>query len=175
MERIESVPQEQIPMVYRQMAVSMFPGAGDVDGRIDQVGDESIIGLEMTLPRACDVDEEKIECRSLVLSNPLVPILAALPERTYPLMLQMPIIRRLELEIVEPPGWILQDRPERRLDSQWGSVNEDLEREANNVRSVLSIELPSQTVATGDYLTFARFCQAVDELTTRPPTLIPVR
>ncbi len=175
LEQIESVPEDQIPMVYRQIAVSMFPGASGVEGRIDSVEDDSIIELLMTLPAACDVVPTKIECRSLILSNPLVPVLAALPERRYPLLLQMPIIRRLELEIIEPSGWVLEDRPPRRLDTQWGSVSEDLDRGAGSLRSVLSISVPSQKVATEDYRAFARFCQAIDEISTRPPTLVPVR
>jgi hypothetical protein len=36
---------------------------------------------------------------------------------------------------------------------------------------VLDIALPAQTVAPDDYRAFARFCQAIDELTTRPPSL----
>jgi hypothetical protein len=50
-------------------------------------------------------------------------------------------------------------------------VGEDLEKGAGSLRSVLHIELPAQTVATEDYAAFARFCQAVDELSTRPPRL----
>ena len=36
---------------------------------------------------------------------------------------------------------------------------------------MLRIALPAQTVTPDDYQSFARFCQAVDELTTRPPRL----
>jgi hypothetical protein len=114
-------------------------------------------------------------CRSLVLSNPLVPVLAALPERQNPLLLRIPILRRLELELVPPPGWRAGERPPRLLETGWGSVNERVAASAGGLRSVLEIELAAQTVAPDDYPAFARFCQAVDELATRPPRLQPLR
>jgi hypothetical protein len=110
-------------------------------------------------------------CRSLILTNPLVPTLARLPKRTYPLVLRIPIERHIELEIVAPAGWRPKQRAPRRLDASWGSVSETLEEDGGERQSELRITLPSQTIAPGDYLGFARFCQAVDELTTRPPRL----
>jgi len=100
-----------------------------------------------------------------------VLVLASLPERTYPLVLRVPIRRRLELDLVPAPGWEPTHRAARRLEAEWGSVGEDLEKEAGSLRSVLHITLQAQTVATEDYAAFARFCQAVDELSTRPPRL----
>ena len=110
-------------------------------------------------------------CRSLVLANPLVPTLARLPERSYALVLRVPIERRIELDIVPPPGWRAQHRQPRRLEAEWGGVDESLEEVNGAQRSVLHITLPAQTVTPEDYPGFARFCQAVDELTTRPPRL----
>jgi hypothetical protein len=102
-----------------------------------------------------------------------VPILASLPDRRYPLVLRLPIERLLTLEIVPPAGWQLTDRLPRQLEADWGSVGESLEPIDGSLRSVLSIRLPAQTVAREDYRDFARFCQAVDELTMRPPSLKP--
>ena len=171
LERVESVPVDQEEMVYRQLAVSLFAGASAVEGNIDRSPDGAVIDLEMLVRNACDAEEGELVCRSLVLARPLVPVLASLPERTYPLVLRVPIKRRLELELVPAPGWEPTHRAPRRLEAEWGSVGEDLEKGAGSLRSVLHIALPAQTVATEDYAAFARFCQAVDELSTRPPRL----
>ena len=51
------------------------------------------------------------------------------------------------------------------------SLSESLHEGEGSQRSILRVSLPAQTVSTGDYAQFARFCQAVDELATRPPRL----
>ena len=158
-------------MVYRQMALSLFPGADVVDGEIDTSADGATIRLEISVPGACDAENGELICRSLMLANPLVPTLARLPERSYDLVLRVPLERSVELELVPPTGWKTVSRPPRRLEAQWGSVNETLLEGDGSLRSVLRIGLPAQTVTPDDYQGFARFCQAVDELTTRPPRL----
>jgi hypothetical protein len=109
-------------------------------------------------------------CRGLVVSRPLVPSLASLPERSYPLVVPLPITERIELVLEAPPGWSME-RPPRRLDAEWGSVVEELTIDGSRLRSVLTLEVGAVTVAPADYPRFARFCQAVDELSARPPTL----
>jgi hypothetical protein len=177
LERVESVPQDQVEMVYRQMALAIFPGADAVEGSIEKSEAGASVHLEVTVPGACEAEGGDLVCRSLVLANPMVPTLARLPERTYPLMLRVPIERRIELVLVPPPGWRAKSRAPRRLDTGWGAVSETLEEIDGSQRAVLRIALPAQTVATEDYPQFARFCQAVDELSTRPPRLerVPAR
>jgi hypothetical protein len=171
LERVESVPQDQVEMVYRQMALAIFPGADAVQGAISRSEDGASVELDVTVPDACENESGELVCRSLVLANPMVPTLARLPERTYPLVLRVPIERRIELDLISPPGWRVKNRAPRRLDASWGSVSESLEEVEGSQRSILRIALPAQTVATEDYAQFARFCQAVDELSTRPPRL----
>jgi len=173
LERIESVPVDQVAMVYRQLAASLFAGAADVEGTVDRTPDGAVIHLVMAVADACDEEDGGFVCRSLVLARPLVPVLASLPERAYPLVLRVPVERRFELELVPPPGWESANLPPRRLETGWGSVDEQIERTNGSFRSILRVKLPAQTVATNDYRAFARFCQAVDELTTRPPRLRP--
>jgi hypothetical protein len=86
-------------------------------------------------------------------------------------MLRLPMERRIRLDLVPPPGWQPKKRKPRRLDAEWGSVSETLEKVDGSLQSVLRISLPSQTVLPADYKAFARFCQAIDELTTRAPRL----
>jgi hypothetical protein len=107
-----------------------------------------------------------------VLARPLAPVLASLPQRHFPLVLELPLVRRHELLIEPPQGWGV-DRPARRLETRWGSVSESLGVEVGGSRSVLTLEIPAQTVAPEEYPEFARFCQAVDELVSRPPRLQP--
>ena len=148
-----------------------FPAIGIKDGEIERTENGAVVHLQLEVSRACEPENGDLLCRSLVLANPMVPVLASLPERTYPLTLRVPIERRLELELIVPPGWQLSERVPRRLDAEWGSVSETLEREAESSRSVLRIALPMQTVSPEEYPAFARFCHAVDELATRPPRL----
>jgi len=171
LERLESVPEDQVGMVYRQMALSMFAGADTVEGEIEENEDGATIRLDVTVPGACDTEDGELVCRSLILANPVVPTLARLPERTYPLMLRVPMERRIQLDLVPPLGWEPKKRNPRHLDAEWGSVSETLEPVDGSLHSILHISLPAQTVSPADYRAFARFCQAVDELATRPPRL----
>lgn len=171
LERVRSVPEDRVAMVYRQMAASLFPGADRVEGEIERVGNGAVVELELTVPRACEMEDGEFVCRALILANPLVPVLASLPERQFPLVLRVPLQRRLELELIAPSGWRPVDRGPRRLQARWGSVTETLEEDGTLSRSVLRVEIPAHTVAPEEYPEFARFCQAVDELTTRPPRL----
>jgi hypothetical protein len=86
----------------------------------------------------------------------------------------MPIERRLQLDLVAPAGWQVVSRQSRKLSASWGSLGETLSDIDGAHRSVLRIELPAQRVEPVDYVTFARFCQAVDELSIRPPKLQPI-
>ena len=128
-----------------------------------------MLRLEMDLPAACDLVADTMVCRSLILGRPLVPSMASLPERSFPLVVQLPIAERIELEIRPPTGWST-DRPPRRLVARWGSVEEELEISDDGIRSVFELKVPAQTVAPEEYPEFARFCHAVDELSSRPPT-----
>jgi len=169
-EQIRSVPTERVPMVYQQMAANFVPSASDVDGRIDRVDGGIDLKLDMHAPGVCRLDGDSMVCRGLVFTKPLAPVLAALPTRRYPLIMPIPVLQRNELVIEVPDGWTIDHRP-RRIESQWGSVDEALDREGQNFRSILRLELPAQTVAPDDYPGFARFCHAVDELNSRPPIL----
>jgi hypothetical protein len=169
---VEGVPRERVEVVYRQMAVNLIPGATQVRGSLTPEDDGTALRLEMVVPGACEPDREDLVCRSLVLTRPIAPVLASLPQRHYPLVLELPLVRRHELLIEPPDGWRL-DRPARRLDTRWGSVSEVLGEEAGRSRSVLTLEIPAQTVGRDEYPEFARFCQAVDELVSRPPRLQP--
>ncbi len=172
-QRVDSVPPDQVAMIFRQMAASLFPGADQVSGEIEHGDDGAVILLELTAPRACEPEGGQLVCRSLVLSNPIVPVLAPLPERRYPLVLRLPIERRLELDLTPPAGWSVVSRPARRLAADSGSVEETLSTADGAQRSLLHIVIPAARVEPADYAAFARFCQAVDELSTRPPRLEP--
>jgi len=169
-EQIRSVPTERVPMVYQQMAANFVPSASDVTGKIDRVDDGIELELEMRSPGICRLEGDSMVCRRLVFSKPLVPVLAALPTRRYPLIMPVPVLQRNELVIEAPEGWTIDGAP-RRIEARWGSLVETIERDGRRHRSVLQLELPAQTVAPDDYPEFARFCHAVDELNSRPPVL----
>jgi hypothetical protein len=169
-EQIRSVPTERVPMLYEQMAANFIPSASEVTGRFDRVADGIDLELEMRSPGVCRPEGNSMVCRQLVFSKPLVPVLAALPTRRYPLIMPVPVLQRQELVIEVPEGWTV-DRVPRRIEARWGSVTETTDRDGRRHRSVLRLELPAQTVSPDDYPEFARFCHAVDELSSRPPVL----
>ena len=170
LERVKAAPADRVQMVYQQMANNLFPGASQVTGAIERAPDRTVLRLELDLPGACEVTVDRMTCRGLVVSKPLVPSLASLPERSYPLAISLPITERVELVLDAPSGWSME-RPPRRLDAEWGSVAEQLTVDGSRIRSVLTLEVGARTIEPADYPRFARFCQAVDELSARPPTL----
>ncbi len=169
--QIESAPADRVEQLYLQMANNLFPGATEVSGSVEISGVDTLLRLELRLPAACETTGERMECRSLVVARPLVPALASLPAREFPLELRLPITERVVTDIEPPPGWTV-DRPARRLQSSWGSLEEELEVDGDWHRSVVELEVPARTVSPEEYPAFARFCQAVDELASRPPTLV---
>ncbi len=172
LQQVRSVPEDQRKGVFRQVAVGMMPGAEKVEGTINRVGDEVLVEVKMDVPGACEVAEEEMTCRSLAVARPLAGALASLPERTFELILNLPILQRFQLVLVPPPGWQL-GRQARRLETRWGSVSETLEVTDGEIRSELVLTLPAQRVLPPEYPEFARFCHAVDELVSRPPKLVP--
>ena len=170
-ETVRSQPPDRVAQVYRQIAVGLFPGAEQVEGRVDHLDDDAIrLVLDLVSAGACEVAERTMTCRSLVLAKPLGPSLASLPERTFPLVLHLPILQRLELVVSPPAGWKPVANP-RVLSAQWGSVDETVGVGSDGLHSVVTLDIPAQTVAPADYPEFARFCHAVDELLARPPML----
>lgn len=170
-EQIRSVPTERVPLVYQQMAANFVPSATDVRGRFDRQEGGIELELDMRASGVCRAEGDSMVCRSLVFGKPLVPVLAALPTRRYPLIMPVPVMQRSELVIEVPEGWIIDDRP-RRVETTWGSVVETIDQDGRRHRSVVRLELPAQVVAPESYPEFARFCHAVDELNSRPPVLI---
>lgn len=168
--RVKTEPADRIQLVYQQMANNLFPGAAGVTGALDRSAGQTTLRLELELPGACERSGERMECRGLVVSRPLVPSLASLPERSYPLVVPLPIAERVELVLEAPPGWSMNRAP-RRLEAEWGSVTEQLEVDGQRIHSLLALEVGARTIEPADYPRFARFCQAVDELASRPPTL----
>ncbi len=170
LERLASIRQDAEDQVYTQLAVGLFPAAEAVSGAAERRVDGAAIHLSFRLDRACVASRDQLECRHLVPAKPLVPALASLPERRFPLILQLPVDRRLELTVLPPEGFA-SHRPPRLLETTFGSVHEELATSGNTLRSSLVVTIPSQVVAPTDYPAFARFCQAVDALTLRPPVL----
>lgn len=168
--RLRGLPEERVGMAYSQIAGGLFPGATNVRGRLERGEEEVRLLFELDLDRACEVEGDAMTCRTLTLARPLSPVLASLPERRFPLVVDLPLIQVIELEIEPPPDWS-EERPPRRLTTDWGSVGEELGRIDGRLRSTLRLEVPAQVVAPSDYAAFARFCHAVDELAARPPIL----
>jgi hypothetical protein len=169
-EQIRSVPVERLPVVYQQMATTFIPAASEVTGRVDEADGGADLELEMTVRDACPLEGVVMVCRSLVFAKPLVSVLAALPTRRYPLIMPVPVVQRTEVIIETPAGWTIDHRP-RKIVTKWGSVDEDVELEPGRFHSVLHLDLPAMRVEPDDYPEFARFCHAVDELSSRPPII----
>jgi tetratricopeptide (TPR) repeat protein len=170
LQQFRSVPEDRLALLYNQIATRFFPGANQVKGKIERQDDGAVMSFTMALPQACELNEEAMTCRSLLLGSPLSPALASLPERQFPLILQLPLQRLIEVEITAPPGFSME-RPPRLLNTRWGEVNEKLEVNDRVTSFELYLHVPAQTVPPEQYRDFARFCLAVDELISRPPEL----
>jgi len=169
---VDTVPRDRVETVYQQVAARLFPGAEVVDGSVERRAGGVVLTLRFRLPDACTRTAAGMECRSLVLARPLSPRLASLPSRHYPLVLDLPILQRLELVLHAPPGWTPRARA-RRLETRWGEVTEEVSAGGGTLRSVLELRIPAQVVSPADYPGFVRFCHAVDESMSRPPVLVP--
>jgi hypothetical protein len=169
-QQIQALPEDRVSHALQQMADSLFPGAEAVEGGLERHDEGVLLRLRLYLATACEPTEGTLTCRSLVLARPLSPALASLPERQFPLLLQLPVLQRAELEMVVPEGWTVRRQP-RRFEARWGRVEETLEVAPGRLRSVLALRVDAQVVTPEDYPAFVRFCHAVDELITRPPEL----
>ncbi|MCD4750093.1 MAG: DUF3857 domain-containing protein [Thermoanaerobaculales bacterium] len=170
-ENLGVLPEDKIDLVFRRLANSSFPGAEGVVGTIEKEDSSLEVSLDFRLSAACDPEDETMSCAALAASSPIAPILATLPKRRFPLILQQPILRRFERELLPPPGWEAPTAAPRHLDSRWGSVHESLTTKGPSLHSCLVLEVHAARIEPEDYPEFARFCRAVDELVGRPPIL----
>ncbi len=171
LDMVKGVPEDRAAVVYQQLASTLFPGAERVSGSVERRDTTVVLHLDLGLPGACTAGEDGVwTCRPLVVSRPLSPRLASLPERKYPLVLQLPILQHLETELALPPGWRLLGTP-RRLETRWGSVSETVTTSDGWTTSSLDLRIHAQVVEPADYPAFVRFCHAIDELMLRPPRL----
>lgn len=168
-ENLNTVPIDQRDVVFSRMALGIFPGAQDIRGSTTADGEELEVQFTMMLPDACTVEADRMECRGLSTATPLAPRLASLPSRQQPLILQLPVLRRDEVIIQPPPGWT-STKPPRRLNAAWGRVTETIHTVDGVRSSTMVLTIPATTVAPEAYPEFARFCRAVDELMSRPPS-----
>jgi len=170
---IRTLPEDRVGMVYEQIASGLFTGASGVRGTILDPDGSPRLSLSLHLDRACEESPEGgLVCRELNLVRPLSDALASLPERRFPLVLQLPVVRIHELTLHLPPGWTADPKP-RRLESEWGSLVEERTVDGGVLHSRLELTIPAQKVPPGRYPEFARFCHAVDGLMTRPIRIVP--
>ncbi len=167
LQRLKSLPKDQEVQEYTRLAGTLLPSSHSVSGSVERKNNTVTITLEMDVEKLCSIGPDFMECRDLIPVKPLAPSLASLPERRYPLILQIPVEEYLELELTAPPGWIY-DRKPRRIEAEWGVVNEVLTTTGDTVHSRLTLNMAAQTVEAKRYPEFARFCHAVDELMLRP-------
>jgi len=168
---IAGVPKDRLPVAYQQIAANIFSGADTVSGAVERKDDRDVVlHLDLHLPSACLPEGDGMVCQALVLARPISPRLASLPERKTPLVIQLPVLQRMETELILPRGWTLA-QGSRRLDDSHGSVVRTVAVKGNDSRSVLELRIPAQSVAPEDYPGMVRFCHAADELLTEPPRL----
>lgn len=169
-ERIRGLSVDEAEIAFRQIALGMYSGAENVRGSLSDTEYGALMTLEMSLQRACEVEGDRMVCRTLPVSRLLSPVLASLPERKFPLVLQLPILQTIEVDLTVPDGWFIE-RNERRIETEWGSVKETLNRRPDGLESILSFEVPAQIISPERYAEFSRFCRALDELVRRPPVI----
>ncbi len=169
---VSSVPIDRVNMIYDQVAARLFPGAEEVNGTIEHKDGGVALGLDLQLPQACTPSGDAMECRALIMARPLSPRLASLPSRKYPLVLQLPVEQRIDVELTPPPGWVVNMRS-RTFAGDWGRVSRIVTAKGPAVSSVTTLHIPACVVPAAKYQDFVRFCHSVDQITTQPPRLIP--
>lgn len=171
-QKLDSVPTEMMGPVFQRLASRYFPGASSVEGHYHTLADGRLkITFSFDFSSACEPEADSMSCRGLLIAEPLAPVLASLPKRETPLILQIPVIRILDFSIEAPAGWRVSQAPPRKLESKWGEIHEDLRRRENLLDSRLRLEIPATTVSPREYPEFSRFCRATDELLLRPAEL----
>ena len=113
LERMNGLTDDNAEIAVRQLALNMFSGAENVRGDLKETADGALLTVTLDLERACEVGGDRMTCRALPVSRLLSPALAALPERKFPLVLQLPIQQRIEVEIKVPGGWAIERGPRR--------------------------------------------------------------
>ena len=168
---LRGLPEERGRLVFGRVAAGLFPGAVAVEGEVRDQGELAVLRLGLKLPEACELAGDEMVCRHLVVTRPLAPTLASLPDRSLPLVLHLPHEQTVVLELEPPAGWSAT-WPERRFDAPWGEVREEMVGREGRALSTLELRIPAQVIEPDDYPGFVRFCHAVDELLTRPPVLV---
>ncbi len=170
---VRSLPADRVEMLYQQIASGLFTGASQVHGAILDPDGSPRLSLSLHLDGACEKQPDgTLVCRQLNLIRPLSDALASLPERRFPLVLQLPVIRIHELELTLPEGMTAEAAP-RKLEAEWGSLSEERTVSGGTLHSVLELKIPAQKISPERYPDFARFCHAVDALMTRPVRIVP--
>ncbi|NOZ78287.1 MAG: hypothetical protein GXP48_03720 [Acidobacteria bacterium] len=168
---VSTVPVDRVPAIYEQIAARIFPGADKVTGDIVRQDGGVALDLRLHLPQACTPSGDAMECRALTTARPLSPRLASLPSRKFPLVLQLPIEQRIELNLIPPPGWAV-DMKSRTYTAPWGHVDRAVTTKGRSVRTVTTLQIPARVITTAQYPDFVRFCHAVDEIMVSPLRLI---
>jgi len=168
---IDGVPKDRLSAVYQQIAANIFSGADRVSGTVTrQDGQNVVLHLDFHLPSACLPDGKDMVCHALVLGHALSPRLASLPRRKTPLVIQLPVLQRMETELFLPRSWSLEGRS-RRVETSHGTVVRSVTMRDDTARIAVELRIPAQSVPPEDYPGMVRFCHAADELLTDPPRL----
>ncbi|HHQ48766.1 MAG TPA: DUF3857 domain-containing protein, partial [Acidobacteria bacterium] len=168
---IAGIPKDRLDMAYQQIAANIFSGADTVSGAVRHTNDrEVVLHLDLHLPSACLPEGTGMTCQALVLAHPISPRLASLPERKTPLVIELPVLQRMESELILPEGWTLAEGS-RRVEDPHGSVVRTVTASGNHVRLVLELRIPAQSVPPEAYPGMVRFCHAADDVLTEPPRL----
>ena len=165
---VRSLPEDRVAMLYEQIASGMFTGATGVRGAILDPDGTPRLSLSLHVDGACETDAGgAMSCTQLNLARPLSDALASLPERRFPLVLQLPVVRIQETDLELPDGWTADPSP-RKLETPWGRLEETRSVSGGRLHSELRLSIPAQKVPPERYPEFARFCHEADRLMTRP-------
>jgi hypothetical protein len=163
----ESYTEQKWSQFLERNLSASVRGAAVSDVRLENIEDfERPVTLKYRFqaPGYARREDKSLRVEQVFGRHEMVRRFAPLPGRKIPLLLQSPLNDVIQTTLTFPKGSKLVQKPApAQLSTPFGRYEVTVDGEADVLKVTRSLRQPIQRITPGDYLSYAKFCQAIDQ------------
>ena len=169
------IPVTERKRFFEQLAMRLFPGAGDADGVVKNEGELNLpLRLEVTCtsPHYLDLNAATIDMDQLVPTLGLRKMFATRASRQFPMLIDSLLFESAIFRVRLPDGVrIVRRVADLDLQSEFGSYRATFTPERDGIEIRREFRIPVQIVRPDHYSDFAAFANRIDDTERQRMTL----
>ena len=163
---LNNVPENRLPQVYQQLALTTYPNASTSGGSIenlDKPTEPLIVHIDAGVPDFVHRDGQTWAIEHIVGSVGLLARYASLPSRVFPLIIPGDSFEEAHVRVHLPPPFRQPQAPAPvDLQNAFGRFHAAFRLQGQDLTFDRSVALGAASIAPGDYPAFRLFGEQID-------------